>query len=180
MVFSKDLPQMGLIKPPIARTAFYLAGSAVALAALAAVGYLVIYPWLYPPDRKSKLPEVTDAEERNRVPVPTVRFKDVTAKAFNRPFYHHNGAAGKKLLPETMGSGVAFLDYNNDGLQDILFVNSCDWPGSTTKTRGTGTLALYENNGDGTFTDVTRKVGLDTRSEEHTSELQSLRHLVCR
>jgi hypothetical protein len=153
---------MGLIKPLFARTTFYFAGSAVVLASLAAVGYLVIYPWLYPPDRKPKLPEVTDAEERKRVPVPTVLFKDVTAKAFNRPFYHHNGAAGKKLLPETMGSGVAFIDYNNDGLQDIFFVNSCDWPGSTTKTRGAGTLALYENNGDGTFTDVTKKVGLDT------------------
>ena len=66
-------------------------------------------------------------------------------------FTHNNAAAGKKWLPETMGSGVAFIDYDNDGYQDILLVNGEDWPGQ--KKRGT-TLALYHNNHDGTFTDL--------------------------
>jgi hypothetical protein len=153
---------MSLHKSLFSRPGISLACVAVFLAGLGAAGYLVIYPWLYPRDKETRRPDITDAGDRERVPVPAVQFKDVTARAFGgRPFYHHNGMSGLKLLPETMGSGVAFIDYNNDGLQDILFVNSCDWPGSTTKTRGSGTLALYENNGDGTFTDVTEKVGLD-------------------
>ena len=56
-----------------------------------------------------------------------------------------------------MGSGVCFLDYDNDGWQDILLVNSMDWPGHKT---GKSFPALYHNNHDGTFTDVTREAGL--------------------
>src|SRR4029077_14194954 len=84
------------------------------------------------------------------------RFEDITAAAGIR-FTHNNGAFGKKWLPETMGSGVAFLDYDNDGWQDVLLVNSADWPGHV---RRHTTLALYHNNHDGTFSDVTRKAGL--------------------
>ena len=72
-------------------------------------------------------------------------------------FKHNTGAFGKKYLPETMGSGVCFLDYDNDGWQDILLVNSMDWPGHQT---GKSFPALYHNNQDGTFTDVTRQAGL--------------------
>jgi hypothetical protein len=72
-------------------------------------------------------------------------------------FVHNNGAFGKKWLPETMGPGVAFLDYDNDGWQDILFVNGTAWPGHPGRH---STLALYHNNHDGTFTDVTQKAGL--------------------
>lgn len=85
-----------------------------------------------------------------------VRFEDVT-RAAGIHFVHNNGAFGKKWLPETMGSGVAFLDYDNDGWQDILFVNGTDFPGHGSRHT---TLALYHNNHDGTFTDVTRKAGL--------------------
>ena len=60
--------------------------------------------------------------------LPPVKFVDVT-KAAGIRFVHSNGAFGDKLLPETMGAGVAFLDYDNDGDQDLLFVNSCPWPG---------------------------------------------------
>ena len=70
---------------------------------------------------------------------------------------HNNGATGKKWLPETMGPGVAFIDYDNDGWQDILLVNGTDWPGQSRKHT---TLALYHNNQNGTFTDVTQKAGL--------------------
>ena len=85
-----------------------------------------------------------------------IHFEDVTAAA-GIHFTHNNGAFGKKWLPETMGSGVAFLDYDNDGWQDILLVNGVDWPGYAKRHT---TLALYHNNHDGTFTDVTRKAGL--------------------
>jgi hypothetical protein len=57
-----------------------------------------------------------------------IRFVDATA-ASGISFRHHSGAFGKKYLPETMGSGVCVFDYDNDGFEDILFVNSMDWPG---------------------------------------------------
>jgi hypothetical protein len=89
--------------------------------------------------------------------VDVVRLTDVTAAA-GISFRHNNGAYGGTLLPETLGSGCAFLDYDGDGWQDILFVNGADWPGHK---RQRSTLALYRNNRNGTFTDVTRAAGLD-------------------
>ena len=71
---------------------------------------------------------------------------------------HSNGAYGGKLLPETIGSGCAFVDYDGDGWQDILLINGMDWPGHK---RQRSTLRLYRNNRNGTFTDVTRAAGLD-------------------
>ena len=100
--------------------------------------------------------------ERPHIPVPKVRFTDVTQQAGIR-FVHTNGSFGKKLLPETMGSGVAFLDFDRDGKQDLLFVNSCPWPGHEETGKKT-TLALYRNvstPGHIQFEDVTAKMGLD-------------------
>ncbi|MGE5735729.1 MAG: CRTAC1 family protein [Acidobacteriota bacterium] len=88
---------------------------------------------------------------------PGFQFVDVTS-ASNLRFRHNSGAYGGKLLPETLGSGCAFLDYDADGWQDILLVNGMDWPGHK-KQRST--LHLYRNNRDGTFTDITHKSGLD-------------------
>ena len=85
------------------------------------------------------------------------QFVDVTQRA-GIQFQHNTGAYGGKLLPETMGSGCAFLDYDRDGWQDILLVNGMDWPGHK---RQRSTLRLYHNNRNGTFTDVTRAAGLD-------------------
>ncbi|MCU1270730.1 MAG: Integrin-like protein [Acidobacteriaceae bacterium] len=84
-------------------------------------------------------------------------FTDVTTSA-GLHFKHNNGAYGGKLLPETLGSGCAFLDYDADGWEDILLVNSMDWPGHA---RQRSTLKLYRNNRNGTFTDVTRAAGLE-------------------
>ncbi len=89
-------------------------------------------------------------------PSGAIEFTDVTAEAGIR-FKHNSGAFGKKYLPETIGSGGAFLDYDNDGWQDILLVNSMDWP-ENKKRRSFP--ALYHNNKDGTFTDVTQQAGL--------------------
>ncbi|HET7151559.1 MAG TPA: CRTAC1 family protein [Candidatus Acidoferrum sp.] len=90
-------------------------------------------------------------------PETSIQFRDVTQQA-GIHFVHNNGAFGKKYLPETMGSGVAFIDYDNDGWPDIFLVNGMDWPGHIRKH---STPKLYHNNHDGTFTDVTRKAGLD-------------------
>src|SRR6266849_3956432 len=87
----------------------------------------------------------------------TIQFRDVTQPAGIR-FVHNHGAFGKKFLPETMGPGVAFIDYDNDGWPDIFLVNGMDWPGHVQKH---STPKLYHNNHDGTFTDVTHKAGLD-------------------
>ena len=62
-------------------------------------------------------------------------FADVTAEA-GLQFRHNSGAYGGKLLPETLGSGCAFLDYDNDGWLDILLVNGTDWPGPTATLAG--------------------------------------------
>jgi enediyne biosynthesis protein E4 len=86
-------------------------------------------------------------------------FSDITA-ASGVKFRHENGAFGKKYLPETMGSGVAFLDADGDGWQDLFFVNSTTWPGQPAKASAP---ALYRNNHDGTFTDVTASAGLNAR-----------------
>jgi enediyne biosynthesis protein E4 len=85
------------------------------------------------------------------------RLTDVT-EAAGIHFRQNNGSYGGKLLPETLGSGCAFLDYDADGWQDILLVNAMDWPGHK---RQRTTLKLYRNNRNGTFSDVTKAVGLD-------------------
>jgi len=84
-----------------------------------------------------------------------VRFRDITKQA-GINFTHNNGAAGRKWLPETMGPGCAFIDYDNDGYPDILLVNGKDW----TSPGKQSTLKLYHNNRNGTFTDVTANAGL--------------------
>jgi len=86
-----------------------------------------------------------------------VRFVDVTQEA-GIDFVHVNGATGKKYLPETMGSGVAFVDYDGDGDEDLFFVNGMPWPGESSSARSTA--ALYRNDG-GHFADVTEGSGFD-------------------
>ncbi len=85
------------------------------------------------------------------------RLVNVTSQA-GINFRHNSGAFGGKLLPETLGSGCAFLDYDGDGWLDVLLINGMDWPGHK---RQRTTLRLYRNNRNGTFTDVTRRAGLD-------------------
>ena len=90
-------------------------------------------------------------------PAPGFRLVDATAGA-GIQFRHNSGAYGGKLLPETLGPGCAFLDYDGDGWQDILLINGMDWPGHK---RERSTLKLYRNNRNGTFSDVTHRAGLD-------------------
>jgi hypothetical protein len=88
---------------------------------------------------------------------PAIQFTDVT-KSAGINFVHYNGAFGKRYLPETLGPGVAFIDYDSDGWQDLIFMNGMDWPGQHHRA---STPHLFRNNHNGTFTDVTHAAGLD-------------------
>jgi hypothetical protein len=97
-----------------------------------------------------------DQPKAAAVPASDVVYRDVTAAAGVR-FEHHNGRSGNKWLPETLGSGCAFFDYNNDDWPDILLINSKPWtPAGGQKI----TSKLYRNNRNGTFTDATAEAGL--------------------
>jgi hypothetical protein len=88
------------------------------------------------------------------------KFTDITAPA-GITFVHTNGAYGEKLLPETMGGGVAFLDFDNDGHQDLLCINSAYWPWHLPAGQAAPQMALYRNDGAGHYTDATAGSGLD-------------------
>src|SRR5437867_322771 len=92
--------------------------------------------------------------------IPVATFTDITKQA-GVTFVHNNGAYCDKLLPEMMGGGVAFFDFDNDGAPDLLFINSTYWPGHVPDGQQPTTLALYHNDGQGHFRDVTPGSGLD-------------------
>jgi len=94
--------------------------------------------------------------------IPRVVFADVTTGA-GIDFVHESGAAGDKFLPEAMGGGCAFFDADGDGDQDLLLVNSCRWPDAEAAGEDgpPPTMALYRNDGRGSFTDATVESGLD-------------------
>ena len=124
------------------------------------VGYLIYYLTNRPEKVAETIKETKKAATRQTSSeIPTVLFKDVTKEA-GIDFVHTNGHKNKKLLPQTMGGGVAFLDYDNDGDQDLFFVNSCYWPGDQPEDRDEPTMRLYANDGKGSFKDVTIESGL--------------------
>ena len=110
-----------------------------------------------PPVRETKLAPVK-VREASEIQPPKVLFTDITEEV-GIDFVHNNGATGENLLPETMGGGMAFFDFDDDGDQDLLLVNSQDWPGDKPSDRSQ-TMALYENDA-GQFKDVTAGSGLD-------------------
>ncbi|MBI3414353.1 MAG: CRTAC1 family protein [Verrucomicrobia bacterium] len=137
-------------------------GSLIALVVLAVIGGGVVF-WL---KRKPKAaaPKMTAisapvAQATAKAGVPAVKFTDITTAA-GITFVHNSGAYGDKLLPESMGSGCAFFDFDNDGDQDLLLVNSTYWPGHIPAGKQPTTMALYRNDGTGRFEDVTSSAGL--------------------
>jgi enediyne biosynthesis protein E4 len=137
-------------------------GSILALVAILILGAVIILVLKRKPPAPA--PQLTRMAapvlpSRPQQEIPATRFTDITKEA-GIAFVHNNGAYGEKLLPETMGSGVAFLDFDNDGRQDLLFVNSTYWPWHIPEGKQPTTLALYHNDGNGRFTDVTAGSGL--------------------
>ncbi|HET9477729.1 MAG TPA: CRTAC1 family protein [Pyrinomonadaceae bacterium] len=88
----------------------------------------------------------------------SITFEEVSPQTSKITWAHNNAQSADRQLPETVGAGCAFLDYDNDGWMDIYFVNSGPSDFFTPKTPLKN--ALYRNNGDGTFTDVTDKAGV--------------------
>ncbi|HEU0010378.1 MAG TPA: CRTAC1 family protein, partial [Verrucomicrobiae bacterium] len=124
-------------------------GSAIALLLVAAIAGGAIWVLKRKPD--APLPKVTPLSapttaNRTTAEVPAVQFTDVTAASGIR-FKHYNGAYGEKLLPETMGGGVGVFDFDNDGAQDLLFVDGAAWPWREEASGRPTTLALYRNDG---------------------------------
>ncbi len=140
-----------------------LRNSLILLAVLAAAAAVMIW-WL----NHSSAPHLNDPtplaavqiRERPKIEPPQVTFTDITESAGIK-FVHQNGAVGEKLLPETMGSGCAWIDYDNSGRPSLLLINGTKWPGPGAANEPPATMHLFRNNGDGTFADVTKEVGLD-------------------
>jgi hypothetical protein len=135
--------------------------SLVLLAVVAALVYLLVVGNRQPPapvaDAEIEPPAATQPTATAAAP-PPVHFTDITQHA-GIDFTHVNGAYGERLMPETIGSGAAFLDYDRDGDPDLFLVNFRYWPdhpGDSTPTQ-----ALYRNDGNGHFEDVTEEAGLD-------------------
>ena len=137
----------------------------LSLAVLVLVGIAVAGLLLYS-DQPIQAPEVVELEtqgpvtsRQTPVSMPDFQFTDITDASGIR-FIHENGAYGERLLPETMGGGVAFLDYDNDDHLDLLLINSNHWPWHS-EGQDQPTMHLYKGGGDGTFADVTHAAGLD-------------------
>ncbi len=134
--------------------------SLLVLGIVAVIGAGMVW-WANRP--KPELPEHTRAvalpkiRETPPAEIPSFSFTNIT-EAAGIDFVHENGATGDKLLPETMGGGCAFFDYDQDGDQDLLLVNSSHWPWA--KDVGPTTTRLYANDGTGKFTDVSQESGL--------------------
>lgn len=93
-----------------------------------------------------------------------IQFIDVTQEA-GIHWKHVDGRSGQKYFMETLGSGAAFFDYDADGDPDLYFVNGAPLPGYVSQEIPTN--CLYQNNGDGTFTDVTEKAGVGDTGYGH-------------
>ncbi len=131
-------------------------GAALSASLFSSLPYSIAEAAIAGPASSSSAAKPAPADTTTSTTGERIRFEDITRAAGIR-FVHNSGAFGKKYLPETMGPGVGFIDYDNDGWQDIFLVNGMNWPGHPGRVT---TSALYHNNRDGTFTDVTRKAGL--------------------
>jgi hypothetical protein len=157
---NKDKPSMNLQqREALIRRAFYRSLAVIVVLALTVTGIWYLMRGNTRPQAVEEAvvsEPVIDESAPPKTP-PPVTFTDITREA-GINFVHVNGSTGEKLMPETIGSGAAFLDYDNDGDQDLLLVNSKWWPGE--EREPAPTLAFYRNDGHGRFTDVTAEAGL--------------------
>jgi hypothetical protein len=135
-----------------------------AIAVLGAGGFAGWWYWVRQKSPESESGTQTEVKAPEAILVPVAKFKDITKEA-QIDFRHVNGAVARdgkllKLLPETMGGGVAVFDFDKDGKQDVLFINSCYWPGLEDTQQPAPTLKLYRNKGNYEFEDVTAACGL--------------------
>ncbi len=133
----------------------------LAVIVVVALGVTAVVWWMGRPEPDGPEVSIQTAAPTavDRAQAPAVPFTEIAEEAGIR-FVHYNGAYGDKLLPETMGGGAAFFDYDLDGDSDLLLVNGASWPHAAPPAT-TPVMALYRNDGTGTFEDVTRAVGLD-------------------
>jgi hypothetical protein len=138
-----------------------LRSSLVVITGIALAVTLVIVWSRRPDDTKPETVIETSTPEvvKTTVELPAIAFSDVTATA-GIDFVHFSGAEGEKLLPESMGSGAAFFDYDGDSDPDLLLINSTSWPRSPPVSPAP-TTALYRNDGSGSFEDVSPSTGMD-------------------
>jgi hypothetical protein len=146
----------------VIRKAFYRSLLTIVIAIVAA--YAIYYF-----TRQESAPEPVQQQavkgpviaQQASIKMPEVRFRDITRDA-GIDFVHTNGAYGDRLLPETMGGGGGFIDYDNDGDQDIILINASYWPDR--QQNDNPTSRLYNNDGSGHFSDVSTEAGLAINS----------------
>ncbi|MEC8555519.1 MAG: VCBS repeat-containing protein [Planctomycetota bacterium] len=131
----------------------------VAIAILVGTGFLV-RSFYVAEEIVEQETQITLPEEREVVQeIPSMPFVDIT-KECGVDWIHVSGMEGEKLLPETMGGGIAILDYDQDGDEDLLFVGGTTWEWSEAPNPTPRSLCLFSNDGTGKFTDVTEPAGL--------------------
>jgi hypothetical protein len=142
------------------RRAFIVSIALIGLAVFLGTGiyFATMTPEPAAPVQEAELETPTLAEPATRDTPPPVRFTDVT-QAAGIDFVHVNGAYGERLMPEAIGSGAAFFDYDNDGDQDLFLASSRYWEGHA-EGRAQPRQALYRNDGTGRFEDVTEELGI--------------------
>ncbi|HCS51183.1 CRTAC1 family protein [Rubinisphaera sp.] len=131
--------------------------SVLVILVLLSTGGISVYffwPEASPEEIRTTVIEMPELRDRMESEIPDIPFEDITEEA-GIHFRHENGAAGEKLLPETMGGGCAFFDCDNDGDQDILFINSKTW--TNTSNEMPARTELYLNDGTGQFREAAQE-----------------------
>ncbi|MEY3176514.1 MAG: hypothetical protein RLZZ436_4428 [Planctomycetota bacterium] len=144
----------------VGRAVRWSLASLLLVLAVAGIVWFSFLPDQAPAPGPAPATPLAETRKAPSVTIPRIPFTEIT-EAAGIDFVHTNGAEGEKLLPETMGGGGAFFDFDGDGDQDILCVNSGIWPWAAQKPEVLPTSALYANDGTGKFTNVTSGSGLD-------------------
>ena len=156
-----DHPDQDVENDAVIGSAFRASLIALMLLGLPIIG-LLVYLNLQQKEEEEVVVDVINPDVRSaQQEVPKLTLTDVSALS-GIDFQHESGRYGDKLLPETMGSGIAVLDYNGDGNQDLLCVNSSHWPWDTTEAaKQPSPCKLFAGDGKFGFKDVSAAAGLD-------------------